>query len=106
MAIATISVLLASAQSSAYPAPEANLPIVAEPEPAGTAGRPKVIGRYVDVEGAPQSLNELQNRGCLGFQHAFHQQLALRILHSSGDGGGMHVHADILLLTHKGAPFR
>ena len=23
----------------------------------------------------------------------------------SGNGGGMNVHADILLLTHKGAPF-
>ena len=32
---ATISVFLASAQSSAYPAPEVNLPIVTEPEPAG-----------------------------------------------------------------------
>jgi hypothetical protein len=31
---ATISVFLASAQSSAYPASEANLPIVGEPEPA------------------------------------------------------------------------
>jgi hypothetical protein len=51
-------------------------------------------------------LNELQNRGCLGFQHAFHEQLALGILHGSGNGGGMNVHADILLLIHKGAPFR
>jgi hypothetical protein len=24
-------------------------------------------------------LNELQNRGCFGFQHAFHEQLALSI---------------------------
>jgi hypothetical protein len=42
-------------------------------------------------------LNELQNRGCLGFQHAFHEQLALSIFHGSGNGGGMNVHADILL---------
>src|SRR5215470_19146573 len=53
-----------------------------------------------------RSLNEVQNRGCFGFQHAFHEQLALSILHGNGDGGGMHVHADILLLIHKGAPFR
>ncbi len=37
-----------------------------------------------------------QNRGCFGFQHAFHEQLALSILHRSGNGGVMHVHADIL----------
>jgi hypothetical protein len=34
-----------------------------------------------------------------------HEQLALRILHGRGNGGGMNVHADILFLTHKGAPF-
>ena len=45
-----ISVFLASAQSGAYSASEANLPSVAEPEPAGTSGRPTVSGRYVDVD--------------------------------------------------------
>src|SRR5215470_1660492 len=61
---ATISVFLASAQSSAYPAPEANLPIVAEPEPTGTPGRPNVIGRYVDVEGGMK--NEVQTTATHG----------------------------------------
>ena len=61
---ATISVFLASAQSSAYPASEANLPIVAEPEPAGTPGRPNVIGRYVDVEGGMK--NEVQTTATHG----------------------------------------
>jgi hypothetical protein len=61
---ATISVFLASAQSGAYPAPEANLPIVAELEPAGTPGRPNVIGRYVDVEGGMK--NEVQTTATHG----------------------------------------
>jgi hypothetical protein len=55
---AKISVFLASAQSSAYPAPEANPPIVAEPKPDGTPDGPNVIGRYVDVEGGMK--NEVQ----------------------------------------------
>jgi hypothetical protein len=53
-----------------------------------------------------QPLDELNNRGRLGFQQALHDYLALSIHHGHGDGGLMNIHADILLLTHKGAPFR
>jgi len=53
-----------------------------------------------------QSLDELHNRGCFGLQQAFHDQLALSAHHGNRNGGLMNVHADILLLTHKGAPFR
>ena len=35
-----------------------------------------------------------------------HDQLALSIHHGHRDAGLMNVHADILFLTHKGAPFR
>jgi len=42
----------------------------------------------------------------LGLQQAFHDQLAVPIHHGDGDGGLMNIHADILFLTHKGAPFR
>src|SRR5271167_4860515 len=51
-----------------------------------------------------QSLDELHNRGRFGLQQAFHNQLATSIHHGNGDGGLMNVHADILFLTHKGAP--
>jgi hypothetical protein len=37
---------------------------------------------------------------------AFHDQPALSIHHGNRNGGLMNVHADILFLTHKGAPFR
>jgi hypothetical protein len=50
-------------------------------------------------------LDELDDRGRLGLQQAFHDQLVTRIHHSNRDGGLMNVHADILILTHKGAPF-
>jgi hypothetical protein len=53
-----------------------------------------------------QSSDELDNRGRLGLQQAFHDQLATSIHHGDRDGGLVHVHADILFLTHKGAPFR
>jgi hypothetical protein len=39
-------------------------------------------------------------------QQAFHDQLATSIHHGDRDGGVVHVHADILFLIHKGAPFR
>src|SRR5215467_7873576 len=51
-------------------------------------------------------------RSCCGYHttsgcaNAFTEQLAPSILHGSRNGGLMNVHADILLLTHKGAPFR
>jgi hypothetical protein len=51
-------------------------------------------------------LDELDDRGRLGLQQAFHDQLASSIHHGNRDGGLMNVHADILFLTHKGAPFR
>jgi hypothetical protein len=46
------------------------------------------------------------NRRRLGLKQAFHDQLARSIHHGHRDGGLMHVHPDILFLTHKGAPFR
>src|SRR5439155_12553051 len=52
-----------------------------------------------------QSLDELNNRGRLGFQQAFHDQLAMSIHHGNGDGGLMNIHADILFLTHKALLF-
>ncbi len=36
---------------------------------------------------------------------AFHDQLATSIHYGNRNGGLMYVHADILFLTHKGAPF-
>jgi hypothetical protein len=50
-------------------------------------------------------LDELDDHGRLGLQQAFHDQLARSIPHGNRDGGLMNVHADILFLTHKGAPF-
>jgi hypothetical protein len=51
-------------------------------------------------------LDEVDYRGRLGLQQAFHEQLAMSIHHGSGNSGLMNIHADILFLTHKGAPFR
>ena len=53
-----------------------------------------------------QSLDELDDRARLGLQQAFHDQLAIHIHHGNRDSGLMNVHADILVLIHKGAPFR
>jgi hypothetical protein len=52
-----------------------------------------------------QSSDELDDRGCLGLQQTFHDQLATPIHHGNRNGGLMNVHADILFLIHKGAPF-
>jgi len=49
---------------------------------------------------------KLNNRVRFGLQQAFHKQLAMSIHHGSGNSGLMDIHADILFLTHKGAPFR
>ena len=65
-------------------------------------GQPRFLPRRSEIE----SLNELDHRGRLRLQHAFHDQLATRIHPGKRDGGLMNVHADILFLTHKGAPFR
>src|SRR5437660_951842 len=52
-----------------------------------------------------QPLDEFKNCGCLRLQQAFYDQLAVPIHYRNRDSGLMNIHADILLLTHKGAPF-
>jgi hypothetical protein len=60
--------------------------------------RKSVTGSHAVPRGTP-------GWGGLGLQQAFHDQLAMNIHHCHGNGGLMHIQADILLLTHKGAPF-
>ena len=48
-----------------------------------------------------QSLDETDDRGCLGLQQAFHDQLDTSLHQGNRDGGLMNVHVDILFLIYR-----
>jgi len=57
------------------------------------------------MQGAPLSLEEVENRAGLCRQHTLHYQLAVSIEHRYRNSALVHIQADILDAVHQGVPF-
>ena len=73
--------------------------------PGGLASHHWVKGRLGRITGLLAASSSCAPKTTLTGNLA-HKPGGLVIADGSGNGGGMHVHADLLLWTHKGAPFR